>query len=182
MLLGKQTDSLSMHIKQADVGFNQGIRAERASMDATQIIPIKDPGDLAAALAIREIVFIEEQGVPQEVERDDEDETAFHVLAVRGGHAIGTGRLVTTQPPPDQETGKWGRIGRMAVLASNRRGGVGRQILHALEQHAREQSLNGIVLHAEVLSEGFYQREGYAAFEAVFEEAGMPHVRSKKLK
>lgn len=149
--------------------------------DETRIVPIQEPGDLAAALAIREIVFIEEQAVPQDVERDDEDETAFHVLAVRGGHAIGTGRL-STMPAPPGESGRWGRIGRMAVLASNRRGGVGRQILRALEQRAREQGLGGIVLHAQVISEGFYLREGYTPFDDHFIEAGMPHVKmSKKL-
>ncbi len=149
-------------------------------MAETRIAPAKGPGDLAAALAIREVVFIEEQAVPQDIERDDQDETAFHVLAMQGGHAVGTGRLVTTQAPPDGEKGKWGRIGRMAVLASHRKGGVGRLILEALEQHAHSQGLDGIVLHAQVMSKGFYEREGYEPFGGVFDEAGMPHVRMSK--
>ncbi len=148
----------------------------------TRIEPVVKPGDLAAALAIREVVFIEEQAVPQDIERDDQDETAYHVLAVQGGHAIGTGRLVATQTPPEGEQGRWGRIGRMAVLESSRKSGVGRQILAALEVHARELGLAGIVLHAQVMSKGFYEREGYEPFGAIFEEAGMPHVKmSKKL-
>lgn len=151
-------------------------------MAEVRIAPAKGPGDLAAALAIREVVFIEEQAVPQDIERDDQDETAFHVLAMKGGHAVGTGRLVATQDPPDGENGKWGRIGRMAVLASHRKGGVGRLILNALEDHAQGQGLQGIVLHAQVMSKGFYEKEGYEPFGAVFEEAGMPHVKmSKKL-
>ncbi len=149
-------------------------------MAEIRIAPVKGPGDLAAALAIREVVFIEEQAVPQDIERDDQDETAFHVLAMKGGHAVGTGRLVATQTPPDGEKGKWGRIGRMAVLASHRKGGVGQQILSALEQHAQEQGLEGIVLHAQVMSKGFYEKEGYEPFGAVFDEAGMPHVKMSK--
>jgi predicted GNAT family N-acyltransferase len=149
-------------------------------MTEIRITPAKGPGDLAAALAIREVVFIEEQAVPQDIERDDQDETAFHVLAMQGGHAIGTGRLVATQSPPEGEKGKWGRIGRMAVLASHRKGGVGRQILGSLEAHAREVGLAGIVLHAQVMAKGFYEKEGYEPYGAVFDEAGMPHVKMSK--
>lgn len=149
-------------------------------MPEIRIAPAKGPGDLAAALAIREVVFIEEQAVPQDIERDDQDETAYHVLAMQGGHAVGTGRLVATQPAPDGESGKWGRIGRMAVLASHRKGGVGRLILRALETRAKELGLAGIVLHAQVMSKGFYEKEGYEPYGAVFEEAGMPHVKMSK--
>lgn len=99
---------------------------------------------------------------------------------MKGGHAVGTGRLVANQTPPDGEHGRWGRIGRMAVLASHRKGGVGQLILGALEQHAKEQSLEGIVLHAQVMSKGFYERAGYEPFGAVFDEAGMPHVKMSK--
>ena len=56
------------------------------------ITPVQNEADLAQALAIREVVFIEEQHVPEAEERDAEDARAFHVLAVHGGHAIGTGR------------------------------------------------------------------------------------------
>src|SRR5690606_26089307 len=34
-----------------------------------EIVPVENPGDLRAALAIREVVFIEEQQVPAEIER-----------------------------------------------------------------------------------------------------------------
>ena len=79
------------------------------------ISPVKNEGELMQALALREIVFIEEQSVPESMERDDDDATAHHVLAVSGGHAIGTGRLVVLSTAPAGEVGKWGRIGRMAV-------------------------------------------------------------------
>lgn len=146
----------------------------------TQIVLAKDPGDVAAALAIREVVFIEEQAVPHDIERDDQDEIAIHVLAVQGGHAVGTGRLVVPQRPPEGASGKWGRISRMAVLAAHRKAGVGRLILRALEHEARAQGLGGLVLHAQVLSKGFYENEGHEPAEAIFEEAGMPHMKMSK--
>lgn len=145
-----------------------------------EIIPVDGPGDFAAALAIREVVFIEEQQVPREIERDDEDPTAYHVLAQVGGHAIGTGRLVELRQPPSGETGRWGQIGRMAVLVSNRRHKVGSRILAALEEEARKRKLDGIVLHAQVYAHGFYEHVGYKDASPIFEEAGIPHTEMRK--
>mgnify|MGYP006184583981 CR=1 FL=1 len=72
--------------------------------------------------ALRRTVFIEEQHVPEELEWDDADERAYHVLAVsEAGEPIGTGRL-----KPD------GQIGRMAVVRKWRRRGVGAAILQVL--------------------------------------------------
>ena len=65
-----------------------------------KVVPVKNQGDFAAALAIREVVFIEEQSVPVELERDDEDPTAFHVIAFARGHAVATGRLIDMPTPP----------------------------------------------------------------------------------
>lgn len=145
-----------------------------------EIAPVAGPGDLAAALAIREVVFIEEQQVPREIERDDEDPTAFHLLAMVGGHAVGTGRLVERKAPPEGESGRWGQIGRMAVLVSHRTGKVGTRLLRELEAEARRRGLDGIVLHSQVYAHGFYQRMGYGEHGPIFEEAGIPHLEMRK--
>jgi len=145
------------------------------------ITPVDNPGDLAQCLAIREIVFIEEQRVPETMERDEEDARAFHVLAYEGKHAIGTGRLVDLTSPPEGATGHWGKIGRMAVLASHRKGGTGRKILETLEAEARRRGISGIILHAQVHAHKFYLKHGYTDLGDEFEEAGMPHLQMRKL-
>jgi predicted GNAT family N-acyltransferase len=145
-----------------------------------RIVPVEGAGDLASALAIREIVFIEEQSVPQGMERDEEDAKAFHLLAYDGLHAIGTGRLVTLKKPPEGERGKWGQIGRMAVLATWRRRGVGKELLTALEAEARRRKLEGVVLHAQLYARDFYRAQGYHDTSPIFEEAGIPHVEMRK--
>lgn len=142
--------------------------------------PIANEGELFQALAIREIVFIEEQSVPESLERDAEDASAFHVLALRGGHAIGTGRLVELSAAPAGESGKWGRVGRMAVLQSDRKFGVGSKLLTSLEAEATKRSMSGIMLHAQVAAMEFYRRHGYEPHGGVFDEAGMPHLEMKK--
>jgi predicted GNAT family N-acyltransferase len=144
------------------------------------ITPVKDKGDLFQALAIREVVFIEEQHVPEGIERDAEDPSAYHVLALQGGHAVGTGRLVLLGSPPAGEDGTWGQVGRMAVLSAHRKGGIGSKLLGALEDEARRRKVKGLILHAQLYALEFYKRRGYEPVGAVFEEAGMPHLQMHK--
>ena len=68
--------------------------------------------------ALRTRVFVAEQGVPAELERDDVDEIAVHAVGRDDdGRVVATGRMFARD----------GRavIGRMAVDASARRGGHG---------------------------------------------------------
>jgi predicted GNAT family N-acyltransferase len=140
----------------------------------------KGPGDLACAMAIREVAFIEEQQVPPEVERDELDANAYHLLAYAGGHAVGTGRLVVLPEPPEGESGRWGRVGRMAVLDSHRKHGVGRKLLEAFEAEARKRGLDGVVIYSQVYVLGFYEKAGYQVRGPLFEEGGLPHKELRK--
>jgi len=152
-----------------------------ASPDIKLVITrIRDEAELFQALAIREVVFIEEQHVPETVERDAEDARAFHLLAFAEGHAIGTGRLVILPSPPKGENGTWGQIGRMAVLQSHRKTGVGALLLAELEDEARRRGLTGVRVHSQLYALGFYERHGYRPVGAVFDEAGIDHVEAHK--
>lgn len=147
---------------------------------ALLVRPVQNEAELMQALAIREVVFIEEQSVPESFERDADDASAFHVLALEGGHAVGTGRLIPVAKVPEGETGTWGRVGRMAVLQSHRKAGVGSQLLLALEAEAARRKLTGVLLHAQLSAMEFYKRHGYLPHGAVFDEAGMPHLEMTK--
>ncbi len=120
------------------------------------------------ANAIRQKVFIEEQGVPQEMELDEFDPIASHALAFQGDQCIGTGRLIET-------TQNAGQIGRMAVLADFRGNGTGKAILMALIELARSQKITSISLHSQVSAIPFYEKFGFIAQGSVYEEAGIPH-------
>ena len=144
------------------------------------ITQIKDEAELFQALAIREVVFIEEQHVPETIERDAEDARAYHLLAFAEGHAIGTGRLVVLPTAPKGEKGTWGQIGRMAVLQAHRKQGVGNLLLRDLEAEARRRGLAGVLVHSQLYALGFYERHGYRPVGPVFEEAGIDHVEARK--
>lgn len=118
----------------------------------------------AHAAPIRFAVFVEEQGVPRDIELDAMDEQCVHAIAFEGGHAIGTGRLL-----PD------GHIGRMAVLKAWRGRGIGGRILEVLMQQARERGDREVVLSAQVHAAAFYRAHGFVEEGAQYMEAGIPH-------
>jgi predicted GNAT family N-acyltransferase len=131
------------------------------------------PADLRRVRDLRRRVFIEEQGVPEVEEYDVHDATAFHALALLGGNAVATGRLIG-----DDSGGA--RIGRMAVDAGWRRRGVGGLVLAFLEQRARLQGYRGAALHAQRYVEAFYRSHGYVAEGRPFDEAGIEHITMRK--
>jgi YbgC/YbaW family acyl-CoA thioester hydrolase len=121
------------------------------------------------AAALRQGVFVDEQGVPASLESDGADASALHVLAVnRMGTAVGTGRLVAQ---PDGSA----RIGRLAVHRDVRGAGVGAQLLQSLLAAARDRGHARAVLHAQGSAVGFYARQGFVAEGVPYEEAGLPH-------
>jgi predicted GNAT family N-acyltransferase len=122
---------------------------------------------LATAFAIRVRVFVKEQGVPAEIELDRDDARATHFLAVHSGKAVGTARVVMRRGSA--------KIGRMAVLKSHRRRGVGTRLLKRAVQMARQSGATKIYLHAQVAVIGFYENLDFRCVGPVFDEAGIPH-------
>lgn len=120
------------------------------------------------AYPVRKTVFIDEQGVPEALELDEFDPIAEHALAFQGGNCIGTARLIVLS---DQE----GRIGRMAVLPAFRKQGIGGQLLRALLESSKKQSLVRLTLHAQLSAIPFYEQFGFTAQGDTYDEAGIAH-------
>ena len=58
--------------------------------------------------------------------------------------------------------------------------GLGKLLVHAIEQRAAERGLAAVELHAQAHARGFYQQLGYAAYGDSFSEAGIEHVSMRK--
>ncbi|QGZ37720.1 putative GNAT family N-acyltransferase [Pseudoduganella flava] len=120
----------------------------------------------ADAQAVRLEVFVQEQGVPAELEMDDNDAACLHAVAYdAAGIPVGTGRLL-----PD------GHIGRMAVLKRVRGTGIGSALLRGLMDQARARGHAEVVLSAQTHAAPFYLAHGFVVAGDEFHEAGIPHV------
>ncbi len=119
--------------------------------------------------AVREAVFMREQGVSAELEWDGLDKGCRHALALDDkGEAIGCGRL--TQDA---------HIGRMAVLREWRGRKVGTALLIALLDEARSHSYGDVELSAQVQALPFYRRFGFVEEGEVFMDADIPHRKMR---
>jgi len=124
--------------------------------------------DIAVCLALRRVVFIDEQGVSEADEADDLDDEALHLLAVQNGRAVGSARLLVR--------GDTVKVGRVCVLKAQRGQGLGAALMRAAVEAAR--GLPGVArvkLGAQTHALGFYARLGFVAFGAEFLDAGIPH-------
>ena len=130
------------------------------------------PDDRELLRQVREPVFVEEQGVPMEMEWDDDDIMAYHLVAVDGEQRpIGTARLLGS-----------GQIGRMAVLPGWRRKGVGAALLKRLLERAESTGQEKLYLHAQTEAEGFYRKAGFSPVGKIFHEADIPHRKMVMLR
>jgi predicted GNAT family N-acyltransferase len=125
--------------------------------------------ELKKVYTIRTRVFVKEQGVPPEIELDHHEKRALHFLVFEAGKAVGTARVVMHRGSA--------KIGRMAVLKSYRRRGIGTRLLKRVIAIAKNHGAQKIYLHAQVPVIGFYEAMAFQCVGPVFKEAGIPHRR-----
>jgi predicted GNAT family N-acyltransferase len=119
--------------------------------------------------AIRDAVFIREQGVPAELEWDEFDEGCRHALALSlNGDAIGCGRILPN-----------GHIGRISVLPQWRKKKVGTAIMEAMLDEARSRGYKQVDVDAQTYAIPFYHSFGFVEQGKEFMDAGLPHKKMK---
>ena len=123
--------------------------------------------DLDACMAIRRQVFVEEQAVPEDLERDEHDATAVHLLATQDGRPVATARLLIA--------GDRAKIGRVAVLAELRGTGAGAALMRAALDELRLRGVREAALGSQVHALGFYEKLGFVAHGPEYDDAGIPH-------
>jgi predicted GNAT family N-acyltransferase len=130
---------------------------------------VKDSSMYDIACRIRIEVFVHEQGVPEEIEMDEYDALAEHVVAFRIGKPVGCGRIVILNGIA--------KIGRVAVIKAERGKGIGRKVCEELIKIAAEKGIKEFVLNSQLTAVDFYKKLGFEAIGGVFKEAGIDHVK-----
>jgi predicted GNAT family N-acyltransferase len=142
-----------------------------------EIIRVHSMEELNQCFIIRQKVFVEEQGVPADLEIDEYDaspDACGHTLLLFNGEPAATGRWRSYKA----DTAK---LQRLAVLKPFRGLGMGKKLIQALEQQAREAGFEFCILDGQCHAESFYHKLGYETIsEKPFEDAGIMHVRMQK--
>ncbi|UVI32701.1 GNAT family N-acetyltransferase [Paenibacillus spongiae] len=141
-------------------------------MNRTKTTVAAGEQELKSVYAIRRAVFVQEQGVSEEEEYDEHEESSDHVLVYYDGQPVGTGRLRVLDSKAKLE--------RVCILPEYRKYGLGREVMTALEEAARSKGLSHAKLHAQTHARDFYTKLGYEQVSEEFMEADIPHVAMVK--
>ena len=122
----------------------------------------------ADARAIREEVFMREQGYVDEF--DAIDARAFHLVLYVDGAAAGCCRFFAGDEP-----GEW-VLGRVAVRAPLRRRGYAEKIVREAVSRMKELGAASIRLGAQEYATGLYEKCGFVPCGPIYLDEGNPHV------
>ena len=135
-----------------------------------------DISEILDALEIRRQVFVEEQHVSEERERDDYDKEATHFLIEFDDKPVGTARL--------RWLGKTKcKIERMAILKPYRKNGFGMELVKFIEDYAKRHNVRELHLNSQIHAKEFYGKLGFKPHGKTFMDANIKHIEMiKKLK
>ena len=125
-------------------------------------------GDLRDAFAVRLRVFCDEQGYSPDMELDDRDKTARHLVACDGGTTVGTGRLYEKRP------GVYG-LGRLAILPAYRSCGLGARLVREMCREAARLGARTVELDAQCRVIPFYEKQGFTVCGEEHMDGHVPH-------
>ena len=129
--------------------------------------------ELEEAFEVRREVFVEEQGISEDLVFDGHDGEALHMVVKDGQRVIGTARVLLLA---DNQA----KLERMAVLKPFRHKGIGRGIVSFLNEELRRRQLEQVVLHTQYTVVAFYKSCGFEESGLPFWEAGIKHIRMQK--
>lgn len=130
--------------------------------------------DRQVCYRLRHVVFVEEQGVPVELEIDEHDEAgAYHFLGKVDGEPAAAARICVFS----DKDGAYAKIQRVIVMPQFRGQKLGRDLMVHLMDFARTNNLAPrIALDAQTYATAFYESLGFIASGDVFDDAGIPHI------
>ena len=115
----------------------------------------ESPDEFKSYFNLRYRILRAPWGEPEGSEVDDIEDQCFHIMATNNMKAVGVGRLQFNSALEAQ-------IRYMAVEKEYEGNGIGRMLVNALEQQARNKNMCTVILDAREPAVGFYQKLGYS--------------------
>lgn len=134
---------------------------------------VASDSELKGAFEVRRRVFVEEQGISEDLVFDDHDEEALHIVVKDGERVIGTARVLFL-------AANQAKLERMAISKPFRRKGIGRRIISFLNEELRNKQVEQVILHAQLTVVTFYKSCGFQQSGLSFWEAGIKHIKMER--
>jgi len=139
-----------------------------------QLFGLLSAADLYEVLRFRQNIFVVEQRSPYP-DLDGLDRKAWHLSLRVEGALAGYLRLIPFSGLPPAA-----RIGRVAVAAAQRRGGLGGNLMQEALRFCRERYPGrDIALSAQTDQVGFYRRFGFVITSDPYDDFGVAHVEMR---
>jgi len=127
------------------------------------------------AIRIRHEVFMVEQLIPVELEIDEEEALCIHFVLYKEEKASVTCRLL-----PKEVEHKF-VLQRMATIKEERGLGLGNKLLEEVFDFvSKQKGFEVLEIHAQKISQKFYEKAGFTVLGKEFEEAGIIHTLMQK--
>ncbi|UOQ43406.1 GNAT family N-acetyltransferase [Halobacillus salinarum] len=137
-----------------------------------KIFVAEQPDQKTDAFLVRRLVFIEEQKVPEDLEHDEYDKDAVHLVGYENGRPVAAARI--------RFAGDYGKLERICVLVEKRGLSYGKQMIQFMEEVIHNQNYSLVKLNAQTHAESFYKSLDYKTVSEPFMDAGIPHVAMLK--
>lgn len=124
------------------------------------------------ARAVREEVFISEQGFSYDY--DETDDVSVHIVLEEEGQPVGVCRVFK-----GENEGEF-VLGRLAVKKEHRNGGIGSAVLREALKYVTSEGGKALTLHSQLQAKAFYEKNGFESFGEIEYEEGCPHIWMKK--
>lgn len=122
----------------------------------------QSPEDFEAYYLLRYEVLRKPWAQPPGSEKDDNEEESVHAMACnQNGDVLGVCRLQMNSKEEAQ-------LRFMGVKANTQGTGVGRKLIHFMEEEARQMGASYIILQARENAVPFYEKCGYKVIEKTF--------------
>jgi N-acetylglutamate synthase-like GNAT family acetyltransferase len=108
-------------------------------------------------------------GMEKGTEKDQYDNSAFHLVAVCNDKVIGSARLRKLSP-------ELGSIAYVAVLPEFQNQGIGTKLIETLIEKAKEQNLKTLRVMTRLNALGFYKKLGFSEQGVPFDYLDIPHI------
>jgi radical SAM protein (TIGR04043 family)/putative N-acetyltransferase (TIGR04045 family) len=143
-------------------------REEQEGMEAFELEITEGGPLLEASYAIRHEVFVKEQAMFRETDRDEMDAHSVHILALRDGECAGTVRITPLG------NGEW--LGSRLAVRRPFRGRVGAQLVKRAEEEVKRRG--GMRFHAYIQASKaeFFERCAWRRLKEIPDFHGRPHV------